>query len=334
MKKLTFVKLGALGDSIDTLWYLASLCANFNTTIIVLDKYAAIYKLMNCNFRLVEIKSYKNKIFTSISAIYTILKNYNISTNFIALMQYNIKYYLFFKIFYPISKIVYLKNDKKLSSSSKNRVDNEIQLIYFLTGKLIEKIKPVFLENTYALPEINTPYIVYAIGGGNTFDDAKNRLGSIEQVGNALYDMNNYSIVLLGFGKSDEIRAEAFISKYKNYYQKNIINMVGKVKIEVTIELIKNAVLFIGYDSSLLKIANIMRKKGVVLLGPTTANQLLDESTSITAIITDQFIKCMPCYKSCDGIKSPMFTCNDNICIKSIKSSTINFYLKKTLIKI
>ncbi len=325
------VKLGALGDSIDTLWYLRSLSENFNTTILVLDKYAIIYKLVNYNIRLIEIKSYRSNIMTIVSAIFTIIKNYVITTKFISLMQYSTKYYIFFKIMYPFAKVGSLKKIENFAKDNQNRVDSEINLINFLSGSQIVKSRPDLPLNSSNTFLINTPYIAYAIGGGNSFDDAKNRLGPIDQVGDALKEISDYTVVLLGFGKSDEARAIKFISKYGNYYKNNIINMVGKAKLDITIQLIKNSTLFIGYDSSLLKVANILNKKGVVLLGPTTANQLLDDSTTITPIITDQLIKCMPCYKSSDGLNSPLFHCKENICIQSIRSSTIKFYLNKSL---
>ena len=136
-KKILLVKFGALGDSIDTLWYLNSLSEQFNVSILVLDKYSSIYSLIDKKFTIININSYKYKFLTISHVVYESLKNIFHNQKYVFVMQYNWKYKLFFKIFNPLTKVYSLNDLVQLNSQRESRVEREIRLIEKFTKKTV-----------------------------------------------------------------------------------------------------------------------------------------------------------------------------------------------------
>lgn len=330
-ENILLVKFGALGDSIDTLWYLNSLSEQLNVSVLVLDKYSYIYRLVDKKFNTISIKSSKYKFLTIANLVYKSVINLFCNQKYVFVMQYSWKYRLFFLVFNPFSKVYSLKDLVELKSLRESRVDREIRLIEKFTRIKIKKKIPDFNFSLDEKVKIDGPYIAYAIGGGNFYDDARNRKGPVSQISESLAGISNLSLVLLGQGESDLMRAKEFIAQNKNI---RILSYVNITDFMETVSIIANSNFFIGYDSALLKIANILRKKGIALLGPTPAYLILGEDSTITPITTDREISCMPCYKSSEGFKNMIFSCRDNVCIKSIAPAKINHVLLEGLKKI
>jgi ADP-heptose:LPS heptosyltransferase len=235
-------------------------------------------------------------------------------------MQYNWRYSSFFRIFNPTAVVCSLNDLDEFKPNMESRVDREIRLIEKLTKKKIQKETPRFNFSFELKPGICNPYIAYAVGGGNFYDDARNRLGPVAQISESLANIENFTLVLLGKGDSDLMRANEIISLNKNL---RVLSYVNKASFMETVSIIANSNFFIGYDSSLLKIANILKKNGIALFGPTPPYLILGNDSTITPIITDKAIGCMPCYKSSEGLKNMIFKCKDNVCIKSIAPAKI-----------
>jgi ADP-heptose:LPS heptosyltransferase len=159
-----------------------------------------------------------------------------------------------------------------------------------------------------ALPKI---YIVCGVGGGNRFSSAKNRLWPSSYY-SELISKINIPFVLLGEGDSDKFLAD----DVEHHSLGNIINLAGKTNFDEAAKIIKNSILYIGNDSSLLYLAAAVGVKTLGLFGPTSAvaaNPLGKNQFYLTGMS-----HCSPCYNPYHGNNGAMYHCKNNICMKNL----------------
>ena len=106
------------------------------------------------------------------------------------------------------------------------------------------------------------------------------------------------------------------ISKEFNKQNYNCINLINKTNLNEAAIILKNSELYIGNDSAMLYLA-LQCGQTIGLFRPETqvlaTNPLGENQYSIEGTV-----HCSPCYNPYDGINGKMYTCQDNICMKSI----------------
>lgn len=125
----------------------------------------------------------------------------------------------------------------------------------------------------------------------------------------------NYKIVLIG-SESENLE--------NNITSDNLINLIGKLNLQETIDIIRRCKLFIGVDSGPLHIADSLNKKVIGLFGPTSS--ISWGLLSPDAKLLHHTIPCSPCYKD-DGIFPECHY--QHQCMKSITVEEVLQALKK-----
>lgn len=153
-------------------------------------------------------------------------------------------------------------------------------------------------------------------GGGNPHAPADNKIWPPEYYAE-LIDSSPLPIVLLGRGEKDlEIER-----KIKLVARTPVISFINRTNFYETAYIIKQSVMYIGNDSSLLFLASALDKPSLGIYGPTQAfafNPLGKKQYTI-----ESPAPCAPCYNPYEGLKSKMYTCKDNICMKSITVESV-----------
>lgn len=153
-------------------------------------------------------------------------------------------------------------------------------------------------------------------GGGNIHAPANNRMWPIEKYAQ-LIDSITHTFVIFGRGASDR----ALVDRLKSMTKKNFIDMVDVFSFDESAIALSKSLIYIGNDSSLLHLASSMGIPTIGLFGPTqvaAANPLGPQQFFIESLIP-----CSPCYDPRDGIEGKMYTCKDNLCMKSISVSEV-----------
>jgi heptosyltransferase-2 len=162
--------------------------------------------------------------------------------------------------------------------------------------------------------------LLFPGGANNILNEQFLRRWDIEnykELAERLYK-TGYQVIISG-AKSD-----SWVNKYFN---KNVINLVGKTDLLETISLIQQCDLVITHDSGPLHLSLYLAKKNTIaLFGPVLAEARIPFGYPFAYIMRSRkFISCMPCY---DG--KSFANCNDNICMKNISVDDVY----KTAIKI
>tara|TARA_Y100000389_G_scaffold10797_1_gene10035 strand:+ start:19072 stop:20064 length:993 start_codon:yes stop_codon:yes gene_type:complete len=173
--------------------------------------------------------------------------------------------------------------------------------------------------------KINKPdgdYITLAIGGGNIHSDIHNRAWPIEKYLNMMNSLFHKKILILGNGKYDQDILQ------NKKLPDNVINLINKTNINETAHLIKGSSCFISHDMGLIHLAAALDTKIVGIYGPTDPKLAQPLSNDFTAITSEYF--CSPCYNPLDGKNGRMYLCQDNQCMKTIKSEEVVRVINKT----
>jgi heptosyltransferase-2 len=160
-----------------------------------------------------------------------------------------------------------------------------------------------------SLPDV---YICCNPGGGNYHSSAKNRMWPIEKYAEVI-DLVDIPFVILGNSESDFL----LVDRLKFLTKRNFVNLVGKTNLNETSLIIKNGLLYLGNDSSLLYLSSAMKTKSIGLFGPTqvvAANPLGKYQDALVGMS-----ECSPCYNPEHGAGGMMFRCKNNLCMQSIR---------------
>ena len=144
----------------------------------------------------------------------------------------------------------HLKNDsEKVLGNVKNYMDG-----YFNKKVSLEEVRPDFSEYYKKLSEYKN---TISIGIGA--NDRKKIVSPIlmAQVVDIIKDTTNKKVVLLGHGQREEEIAKEILSLTKN---DNIENLVGKMTLDKTLDVINSSDLYIGLDSGLYNFAFSLNK--------------------------------------------------------------------------
>jgi ADP-heptose:LPS heptosyltransferase len=172
-------------------------------------------------------------------------------------------------------------------------VDRYLKAVEFLgvknDGKPIDYFLP---ENTPSLQEIipdyyQKPYIVFIIGATHFTKRMPN-----EKV-ISLCKKLDLPVILLG-GEDVKHNAEAIVKAFTD----KIINLVGKISLNESVTVVKNATQVIGFDTGLTHIAEAFNKKLTTIWGSTVPELLGVQPYQVTnhyeAGVT---LSCRPCSK-------------------------------------
>jgi len=184
-------------------------------------------------------------------------------------------------------------------------------LDYFIQKEKSDTIHPV-------LSEIPQKYIALVIGAQH--ETKKATSGKLAEI----CDKLNFPVVIIG-GKDDCKLADAILSQINKNH--NIWNTSGKLSLNQSALLVKNALLVITHDTGLMHIAAAFKKKIISIWGNTIPEfgmypYLPDPDSKIFEI---KGLKCRPCskigYQSCPKTHFK--------CMKDQNSDEIAFWAKK-----
>ena len=151
------------------------------------------------------------------------------------------------------------------------------------------------------------------------------------EVANYLIKKYNFKVVLCG-GSGEERLADQFFQYVDN--KEAVINMIGKTLLPELVDIIANARLLIGNDSSSVHIAAAVRTPSVCIVGgwnygrmyPYKVDELFD--SDVLPVHVDKTMQCFNCAKHVIGFgntvcqekqkMSQMYPCIENICAQDV----------------
>lgn len=140
--------------------------------------------------------------------------------------------------------------------------------------------------------------------------------GKFSKVINHLLE-SNYNIVLLGKGENDEDYYEEVIKNIDMKSNNKIINLVSKLTLVESIQVIRNAEFFIGVDSGMSHIAYVLNKMAVVIYGCGDYGEFMHNDENIYYVINK--LNCSGCHWYCSNINhNGKIKCIDDIKPKQI----------------
>ena len=180
--------------------------------------------------------------------------------------------------------------------------NDNLPIDYFLPqdAKSIDKIIP---EN------FKQPYIAFVIGATHFTKRMPN--GKIIELCNKL----NFPIILLG-GKDVESNANMIHDVQPN----KIVNLVGKVSLDESVTVVKNATFVIGFDTGLTHIAEAFNKKLITIWGSTVPELLGVQPYQISQHFEAGVkLNCRPCSKfGLSACPKGHFKCMNDINLQTI----------------
>lgn len=187
-------------------------------------------------------------------------------------------------------------------------------------------INKIHISSSKILQNLPKSYIACGIGGGNIFSSARSRVWPSSYY-IELISRLKIPFILLGHGDSDNFLANQIDAHTSGC----AINLIGKTSYDEAAEIMRNAIFYIGNDSSLLYLASAVGATTLGLFGPTSAvsaNPIGMKQLSLAGASL-----CSPCYNPYDGNKGLMYKCDDNICMKSLTvEKVINFIDRSNLL--
>jgi len=167
-------------------------------------------------------------------------------------------------------------------------------------------------------------FIVINPGGGNPHAPAINKQWP-ENLWVKFINQCPLQVVMIGNGNEDQVISDKISKKAMPF-----INLVNKTNLHESAFILKKSSVYVGNDSAMLYLAAaIGGVRCIGLYGPTNASAFKPLGANQISIQGESF--CSPCYSSMDGIKGRMYTCSDNICMKSISVEQVLQYTEKYL---
>lgn len=195
-------------------------------------------------------------------------------------------------------------------------VDRYLDTIRYLgcnTEKVIFPLKNTeeeinFVDNLLSEVNIlNQDFVIFAVG-----TNWVNKCWSVENFAKLSNELAQHKlkVVLIGFGKNDEQKAQDIIKLAKSG---NIVNLVGKTTLMQTARIIKLSKAIIGGDTGNLHLAAALQIPAIMLMGPTDPNRNGPYKQQENVILSGH--DCDGCWKR---------TCAKNIdCLASIQPEQV-----------
>lgn len=347
MKRILLVKIGAIGDTVDSVCWPELLTKegfsiDFITnkgTEIIWGHNKFIKKLFILQIpSLKSINSIKNFLkfifyfkFKTINKKYNYIFIFNANLNLIRIISLlNLQRVYHFSHFYKNSK---------WSQKIRTDIQRTRQEEHLLkrAGLKIKSPKSLLLNLEESPVDFKINFknriIAIAVGGGNPISNANTRSLTKEFLFNFIKAQNKSTTVfLLGKGNSDLERVASLkdlISKNKIDLQIELIDLIDKLSLNQVFFLLKKANIFIGGDTGLSKLAAASGVKSLILFGPTSS--MLAAPIGKNVISLDTSYSCKSCYAPQEGTYSTMYSCKDIGCMKwhDDKISLINNLLNE-----
>ncbi|MBT8568336.1 glycosyltransferase family 9 protein [Polynucleobacter paneuropaeus] len=327
MKKILFIKLGAIGDVIQASAAVLELKKQEPQTRVDWVVGSSISKLLqDLSFidRLISIPdqalysgSYTRRIYALIGGLFILIKNVR-AYDAIYIGHTNHLYRLFTipailrnfpwrvlrpKIFTPpMAENRVSAYFAFLSGARSSQVGASEALLSL--GRLMLANTP----QTTHLPEMQTKYIVLVPGGSkNLLRDDMLRRWPVERYAELAgkFISEGYSIVLAG-GKDD-----AWVLPY--FQNLNVVNLIGKTSLMELLQIFNHSQLVVSHDTGPLHLATLTQTPILALFGPTYASAVVPlERIQLKAMDAIGMVACAPCY---DGKNYAL--CYDPSCMKS-----------------
>lgn len=154
-------------------------------------------------------------------------------------------------------------------------------------------------DNEFVNEKLKQKYIVISMVASSPkrmYDSAK-----FSKVVNYLLE-SNYNIVLLGKGENDEGYYKEVIKNIDKKSDNKIINLVSKLTLMESIQVIKNAEFFIGVDSGMSHIAYALNKMAVVIYGCGDYGEFMHNDENICYVMNK--LDCLGCHWYCSNLNS------------------------------
>lgn len=177
---------------------------------------------------------------------------------------------------------------------NKHIVDRYLETVEPLGVKNDGKGLDFFIPDNEVFPESDLPapfrngYIAFVIAG--TYNTKKLPLEKVSEICNNI----NFPVILLG-GKSEFDEGEKVLSESNG----NVLNYAGKISLNQSASLVKNANLVLTNDTGLMHIASAFHKKILSFWGNTVPDfgmvpYLADQTSKLMEVSN---LKCRPCSK-------------------------------------
>lgn len=145
------------------------------------------------------------------------------------------------------------------------------------------------------------------------------------EISKHLINNRNASVILLASERNYEMSC---FFEDKLGEKTHFLNLTGKTDLLKACAFIKSSDIFIGNDSGLLHIANILGVPSVGIFGPSSAEQVLSSINKKTIIINHK-TSCSPCYLHQPDFN---FKCKfNNECIKNITVDEVAYAIDKLI---
>ncbi|KVD82485.1 heptosyltransferase [Burkholderia sp. ABCPW 14] len=168
-------------------------------------------------------------------------------------------------------------------------------------------------ERLQALPDA---FVAVNPGGGNADAYAANKMWPAEHYG-ALIKRLRLPVVMLGHGAADERVRDRVAATGARF-----VDMIGMTNLDETAVILKRSRLYVGNDSALLYLAASLGVTTVGIYGPTDPAAF--SPLGANNLCLSGKASCAPCYSSLDGLGGRMYTCTDNVCMKTVTVESVS----------
>jgi len=331
MKKILIVKISAIGDVVMSLSMLDSLkeyYGNVRITWLCGEIVQSILKEINLIDEIITIN--EKNIFSS-SKIIQLKELVKISQKLafrkfhkIIIAHTDWRYRLLTLMTKSDEKVAFgLNNNKHLPLGTRYHGVDYAQLA--TDGDFIKNYKIKYpninVINSFFLNGTSKKILLFPGGANNIMNEQYLRrwdINSYKELAQRLI-IDGYQVVVSG-AKSD-----VWINEY---FDKKVLNFVGKTDLLQTISLIKESDLVVTHDSGPLHLSLCLAKKTTIsLFGPVLAEARipLDEPNAII-VKPNITLNCMPCYDGKNFAK-----CENNICMQNITVDEVFTKIKEVM---
>ena len=178
---------------------------------------------------------------------------------------------------------------------------------------------PPLLNYEFDISKIHAPlklpakYICLCLGAGNLHAHGDNKIWPLIYFAEIINSIN-IPFVIIGKGDLDA-KLSNELTKFINNSSK-IISIVNVTNLNETAYVLKNSLFYIGNDSSMGYLSCSVGTHSFILYGPTQISAFLPFSNFAHGI--ESPVICSPCYDPFLAHRSVMYTCTNNLCMKSI----------------
>tara|TARA_Y100001970_G_scaffold76719_1_gene97427 strand:+ start:29409 stop:30533 length:1125 start_codon:yes stop_codon:yes gene_type:complete len=180
-------------------------------------------------------------------------------------------------------------------------------------------------DNEYSkdYSDLTKPYVVIHIGSSNKFPARSLSIKQWKKLTNELLLTTPYKLLFIGSRNEKPIIKHIINSKKWKNYNNRLKNLAGTTAIKDLFFLLKNSEVVISTDSGPGQIAGVMKKKQIMLFGPTSHSIANPINSNCIKIFRDD--QCSPCYGTNLYDNCPY----DNKCMEKVGIKTIMYAFNK-----